>query len=84
MCGIFLDMAPIQHSSSLSPFPENPFSNSAETQKKTGRLLSIESWLFNRDPYVMVYESPYNWVVLIIPYIQQTTCFFLIAHKTKV
>ena len=27
-----------------------------EPRKKPDSLLSIESWLFNRDPYVMVYE----------------------------
>ena len=32
--------------------------------KKNGRILSIESWLFNRDPYFMGYKiiPIYNWV----------------------
>ncbi len=32
-------------------------------EKKTA-LLSIESWLFHRDPYNGLLKSPYNWAVL--------------------
>ena len=28
-------------------------------KKKRGPLLSIESWMVNRDPYFMVYYNPY-------------------------
>ena len=31
--------------------------------EKKKLLLSIESWLFNRDPYNGWLKSPYNWVV---------------------
>ena len=31
--------------------------------KKKHLLLSIESWLVNRDPYNGLLQSPYNWVV---------------------
>ena len=31
--------------------------------RKTPFLLSIESWLVNRDPYIGLLKSPYNWVV---------------------
>ena len=32
-------------------------------RNKTPALLSIESWLFNRDPHNGSLESPHNWVV---------------------
>ena len=31
--------------------------------RKNSLLLSIESWLVYRDPYVSLLKSPYNWVV---------------------
>ena len=35
-----------------------------EPRKKETRILSIESWLVNWDPYFMAYlQSPHNWVV---------------------
>ena len=40
-------------------------------EKKKTALLSIESWLVNRDPYFMVYEiiPEYSWVVFHPPYV---------------
>ena len=57
------------------------------TKQKTGRILSIESWLFNRNPFVMVYYiphpynngslySPFTWVVKPPIYPKTTRCFF--------
>ena len=35
---------------------ENQDLQTGEPRKKPGRILSIESWLFNRNPYFMLYE----------------------------
>ena len=40
--------------SGFSGFSENL--EGIQLSHKKSRILSIESWLFNRDPYVMVYE----------------------------
>ena len=46
----------------LGGFLEAP--NPQVRHEKNPDLLSIESWLVNRDPYVMVYYNAlYNWVV---------------------
>ena len=51
---------------------ENCLSFQMSHEKKTA-LLSIESWLFNRDPYFMVYE------VILISY----NCVVLHPHQQK-
>ena len=60
-----------------------PFQLSHEKKKKN-LLLSMKSWLVNRDPYFMVYEIiPYKtWVGNFIPYINPTNQrpFFFIAQ----
>ena len=40
----------------------SPFNPTSEPLKKTF-LLSIESWLFNGDPYNGFLQSLFNWVV---------------------
>ena len=46
------------HESSRPQFPGYPTDpkNLSHDQKTRGPLLSIESWMVNRDPYFMVYE----------------------------
>ena len=39
------------------------FLNFQQSHEKKTALLSIESWLFNGDPYNGLLQSPDNWVV---------------------
>ena len=53
--------------------------------KKPGRILSIESWLFNRNPYNgSVLYSPYTWATWVVFHplytLKSTKVFFFIAQ----
>ena len=41
------------------------YSKRSQVSHEKNLLLSIESWLFNRDPFKALLRSPYNWVLLI-------------------
>ena len=54
------------------------WTSSVGSHEKNPALLSIESWLFDRDPYNGLLQSPHNWLGPkdVIPYILERTVFF--------
>ena len=53
------------------------------SHQKKNLVLSIESWLVNRDPYNGLWNNPYITGQYIIPFITQPTKVFFIAQLQK-